>query len=267
MTVTPPPIVVRTMSKDGAAQLSISLQPSWREQTPKERTLLRAAPSRWPNRWRGWPPAAAPCCATRPARRSTRRRRRATRPPPPPRSTSTPRRARCGIVRPRCSSSTCPSRPLSGCRSSRSWRRRAATPTPSASWERRVEPSASWAPIARSGGILFRPAATSRAAPRARVPPPPRGVGRGGGGRAPRPHARAAGGPSAAAAAVLRRAARQPRERRRSAGEYARVLSYNLLADAYRHRRDDPGGVHSFCAPALTAAANRLPAPRRAAES
>ena len=39
-----------------------------------------------------------------------------------------------------------------------------------------------------------------------------------------------------------------------------RVLSYNLLADAHRHRWDDPrDGIHTYCAPALTAAARRLP--------
>ena len=43
MTVTPPPIVVRTMSKDGAAQLSISLQQIVADKPPKERTLLRVA--------------------------------------------------------------------------------------------------------------------------------------------------------------------------------------------------------------------------------
>ena len=44
MTVAPPPIVVRTMSKDGAAQLSISLQQIVAaDKPPKERTLLRAA--------------------------------------------------------------------------------------------------------------------------------------------------------------------------------------------------------------------------------
>ena len=38
------------------------------------------------------------------------------------------------------------------------------------------------------------------------------------------------------------------------------MLSYNLLADAHRHRWDDPrDGIHTYCAPALTAAARRLP--------
>jgi len=45
-----------------------------------------------------------------------------------------------------------------------------------------------------------------------------------------------------------------------SGGSGFRVLSYNLLADAHRHRWDDPrDGIHTYCAPALTAAARRLP--------
>ncbi len=37
-----------------------------------------------------------------------------------------------------------------------------------------------------------------------------------------------------------------------------RVLSYNLLAECYSRHWDEPGGVHSYCAPALTTAPYRM---------
>jgi len=42
-------------------------------------------------------------------------------------------------------------------------------------------------------------------------------------------------------------------------GDRLRVMSYNCLADTYRRSWDEPGSVHSYCDPSLTAGGLRLP--------
>ena len=38
-----------------------------------------------------------------------------------------------------------------------------------------------------------------------------------------------------------------------------RLLTYNLMAETYQRHWDEPGSVHSYCSPALTRAAHRMP--------
>jgi mRNA deadenylase 3'-5' endonuclease subunit Ccr4 len=63
---------------------------------------------------------------------------------------------------------------------------------------------------------------------------------------------------SAASATSASAASSSPSASSTSAGRL-RLMSYNLLADSYRRNWDEPGGVHSYCDPALTAGPARLP--------
>ena len=264
MTVTPPPIVVRTMSKDGAAQLSISLQQIVAaDKPPKERTLLRAA--------------AEPLSKSlaRLAAGSSAVLRDASGAPIDPQTPAGDAYAAAASldldaetravwycpaevleldlpVAPFVGLPLLPQLATAGCDAD----------AVRLVWERRVEPSASWEPIARSGGIFVPTDGDVGAQLRVRaVPPPPRG--------ASAEEAEAARLGRTLELPAVRRLPPRPSFAARLASLQSdgaaragctRVLSYNLLADAYRHHWDDPGGVHSFCDPALTAAANRLPA-------
>jgi len=42
-------------------------------------------------------------------------------------------------------------------------------------------------------------------------------------------------------------------------GERLRLMSYNLMAQTYSRNWNEPGGIHSYCAPELTSPASRLP--------
>ena len=264
MTVTPPPIVVRTMSKDGAAQLSISLQQIVAaDKPPKERTLLRAA--------------AEPLSKSlaRLAAGSSAVLRDASGAPIDPQTPAGDAYAAAASldldaetravwycpaevleldlpVAPFVGLPLLPQLATAGCDAD----------AVRLVWERRAEPSAPWEPIARSGGIFVPTGGDVGAQLRVRaVPPPPRG--------ASAEEAEAARLGRTLELPAVRRLPPRPSFAARLASLESdgaaragctRVLSYNLLADAYRHHWDDPGGVHSFCDPALTAAANRLPA-------
>ena len=220
------------MSKDGAAQL-IPAADRGADKPPKERTLLRAAEplAKSLARLAGGSavPREAPGAPLDPQTPAGDAYAAAAR------SISTPRRARCGTVRPRCSSSTCPSRfcraaaPAAADDGGLGRRRRpplvGAARRAAAPWSRSKPAAAHWTPTDDDVGAQLRVRSAAAAARR---------VGRGG-----RPRASAARS-SCRRPAGCRRGRRSPRgspasraTARRGRG-CTRALVH-LLADAYRH--------------------------------